>query len=72
MSVLDVPKGCTIYSKNWILPPVFQKEDLNITTSTDIYELDFEETGSLIIPTPEEELEGDEHHPTATNGSTSQ
>lgn len=57
MSVLDVPNGCTIYSKNWILSPVFQKEDLNVTTSNDINELDFEETDSLIIPTTEEEKE---------------
>ena len=61
MSVLDVTND---YILEELDPtPVLQKENLNITISTDIYELDFEETDSLIIPTTEEK--------TAKNDSTS-
>ena len=57
MSVLNVPKGCAIHSKDWILPPVFQEQNLNVTTPTYMYDLDFEWFGPLPMTIPEE-LEG--------------
>ena len=36
VSILEVPRGCTVYAKDWILPPVFKKETLTVTTTNPI------------------------------------
>ena len=69
MSVLKIPRGCTVHSKHWILPPSFERKTIAVNSTGTLRETGFSwiDSSITLYPTQAIPLEDTSHQQLLNN-----